>query len=473
MNPRKYRWIPYLVTMTIDAGLVYFGFWFAWWLRYVQGWLLESDPVYFAPLEVYALVHTAVVPLFVFIFALQGLYRSPRPRQWIDEVSKIFGGVTIGVAILIVITFYAQPGALSRLMFVYAWISITAILSLERLVERGVRAYLRSRGIGIERVLVVGAGEAGRLLMQNIAVQSELGLTVVGFLDDERTEDLGKFTSLGTLRDIRRVVAEQSIDEVIVTLPASAHTHTSRILTACSQRNIRCRIVPDFFEISLNQVDVSELNGIPLLSVREYPLHGTMRILKRLSDIAMAAALLVGFSPIMALVALAIKFDSPGPIFFRQERVGRNGRYFPLLKFRSMYIDAEDRLAPLVKQNEASGPLFKMKKDPRLTRVGRVIRRLSIDELPQLFNVVQGDMSLVGPRPGLPAEVEAYEEWHRRRLEVRPGMTGLWQVSGRSNLSFEEMVLLDIWYIEYWSPALDFKIILRTVPAVLFGIGAY
>jgi exopolysaccharide biosynthesis polyprenyl glycosylphosphotransferase len=388
-------------------------------------------------------------------------------------VSKIFGGVTIGVAILIVITFYAQPGALSRLMFVYAWISITAILSLERLVERGVRAYLRSRGIGIERVLVVGAGEAGRLLMQNIAVQSELGLTVVGFLDDERTEDLGKFTSLGTLRDIRRVVAEQSIDEVIVTLPASAHTHTSRILTACSQRNIRCRIVPDFFEISLNQVDVSELNGIPLLSVREYPLHGTMRILKRLSDIAMAAALLVGFSPIMALVALAIKFDSPGPIFFRQERVGRNGRYFPLLKFRSMYIDAEDRLAPLVKQNEASGPLFKMKKDPRLTRVGRVIRRLSIDELPQLFNVVQGDMSLVGPRPGLPAEVEAYEEWHRRRLEVRPGMTGLWQVSGRSNLSFEEMVLLDIWYIEYWSPALDFKIILRTVPAVLFGIGAY
>jgi exopolysaccharide biosynthesis polyprenyl glycosylphosphotransferase len=473
VNARRYRWLPFLITAAADAILIYFGFWFAWWLRYQQDWLLEVTDPFWAPLETYSFVHNAVVPLILVIFWLQGQYRPPRARHWIDEVGRVFAGATVGVAILIVIMFYIRPAALSRLMFIYALIVFTIILALERLLERAIRSYLRRRGVGIEQVLVVGAGDAGRMLMQNIAVQPELGYTVAGFVDDDRCDDLGKFACLGTLRDVGNVVTDRNIDEVIITLPASAHALTSRVMVACTQRNVRCRIVPDFFEISLNQVDVSELNGIPLLSVREYPLHGEMRVIKRLSDMILAALLLAIASPIMALVAIAIKVESPGPVFFRQRRVGRNGHIFTLLKFRSMYEDAEERLALLASQNEASGPLFKMKNDPRLTRVGKIIRRLSIDELPQLINVVQGDMSLVGPRPNLPAEVDAYEDWHRRRLEVRPGLTGLWQVSGRSNLSFEEMVLLDIWYIEYWTPALDFKILLRTVPAVLFGAGAY
>ncbi|MCL5027336.1 MAG: sugar transferase, partial [Chloroflexi bacterium] len=366
-----------------------------------------------------------------------------------------------------------RPAALSRLMFVYAWMMITAVLAIERLLERGVWSYLVRRGVGIERVLVVGAGDVGKMVMQNIVVQPELGYKVVGFVDDERSEDLGRFPALGFIRDIGRVISEHYVDEVIVTLPVSAHRLTSQIMLTCSRLSVRCRVVPDFFQISLKQVDVSELNGIPLVSIRDVPLHGTSRVLKRLGDMALAGLLIAITSPISAVIALAIHFDSPGPIFFRQQRVGRDGRAFTLLKFRSMWVDAEERLANLLQHNEATGPIFKMRNDPRLTRVGRFIRRWSLDELPQLYNVVRGDMSLVGPRPPIPSEVECYEEWHRRRLEVRPGLTGLWQVSGRSDLSFDEMVLLDIWYIENWSPLLDFKILLRTIPAVLLGTGAY
>ncbi len=470
---KRGQWLATAVTIALDAILVYFSFWLAWWLRYEQEWLLEVADPYWASLDVYAAVQLALVPVLLIIFQLQGLYRLPRQTNWLDDAAKTFGGTTIGVAILIVMVFYFRPAALSRLMFVYAWIIITVVLAVERALERSFRSFLLRRGLGIERVLVAGAGDVGKMVMQNILVRPELGYQVVGFVDDERNEDLGKFKALGTLRDVRRLIAEHSVDEVIITLPVSAHRITSQIMMACSHRSVRCRVVPDFFQISLKQVDVSELNGIPLISVREFPLHGTSRVLKRVGDTLLAGMLLLVASPLMGAIALAIHLDSAGPILFRQQRVGRDGRTFTLYKFRSMYIDAEERLAHLMEHNEATGPIFKMRNDPRVTRVGRYIRRFSLDELPQLFNVIGGDMSLVGPRPPLPSEVESYEEWHRRRMEVRPGLTGLWQVSGRSDLTFDEMVLLDIWYIENWSPVLDFKILLRTIPTVALGTGAY
>lgn len=473
MSKKAQHWLAMTITVTLDAILIYSSFWLAWWLRYEQEWLLEVADPYYASVDVYSAVQISLVPILLIIFQLQGLYRYPRQSYWIDDAAKVFAGATIGTAILIVMVFYFRPAALSRLMFLYAWIIIFAALAAERLVFRGLWSYLQRKGLGIERVLVVGAGDVGKMVMQNIAVQPELGYKVVGFLDDERIDDLGKFTALGSTRDIRRIISEESVDEVLVTLPVSAHRLTSQIMLACSQRSVRCRVVPDFFQISLKQVDVSELNGIPLISIREVPLHGTRRVLKRLGDMALAGLLVVLTSPITAIIALAIRLDSPGPIFFRQQRVGRDGRTFTLFKFRSMWVDAEQRLINLLDKNEATGPIFKMKNDPRLTRVGRFIRRWSLDELPQFYNVVRGDMSMVGPRPPIPSEVESYEDWHRRRLEVRPGLTGLWQVSGRSDLSFDEMVLLDIWYIENWSPLLDFKILLRTIPAVLLGTGAY
>ncbi len=225
--------------------------------------------------------------------------------------------------------------------------------------------------------------------------------------------------------------------------------------------------------MTLSRVVVDNLDGIPLLSVRELSLREWQVALKRALDVVVAGLGVLLLSPVLLLTALAIRLDSPGPVIFRQTRVGRGGQEFTCLKFRTMCVDAEARLAELKRQNEANGPWFKMRHDPRSTRVRRLLRRTSLDELPKLWNVLRGEMSLIGPRPNLPSEVQAYEPWHYRRLEITPGMTGLWQVSGRSELSFDEMVLLDVYYIENWSPILDLHILLKTIPTVLLGSGAY
>jgi exopolysaccharide biosynthesis polyprenyl glycosylphosphotransferase len=210
-----------------------------------------------------------------------------------------------------------------------------------------------------------------------------------------------------------------------------------------------------------------------MIGVKEVRISGLNQLIKRAIDVVFSTLILILAAPLMALVALMIKMDSPGPAIFAQERVGKMGRRFMVYKFRSMVEDAEAKRQTLEALNEADGPLFKIKEDPRTTRLGRQLRRFSVDELPQFYNVLRGEMSLIGPRPGLPSEVEEYQEWHKRRLEVPPGITGLWQVSGRSELTFDEMALLDIYYVENWSPALDVKILLQTIPRVIFGNGAY
>jgi exopolysaccharide biosynthesis polyprenyl glycosylphosphotransferase len=225
--------------------------------------------------------------------------------------------------------------------------------------------------------------------------------------------------------------------------------------------------------MTLNRMQVEEVAGVPMIGLKEAGISGLNQLIKRTIDIVFSAMALVLGAPLMALIALMIKMESPGPVLFRQERVGKNGHRFELYKFRSMIQGAEAQQEALRALNEADGPLFKIREDPRVTRLGKWLRRLSLDELPQFYNVLRGDMSLIGPRPPLPAEVEQYQEWHKRRLEVSPGITGLWQVSGRSELTFDEMALLDIYYIENWSLSLDTKILWQTVPRVLFGSGAY
>jgi exopolysaccharide biosynthesis polyprenyl glycosylphosphotransferase len=245
------------------------------------------------------------------------------------------------------------------------------------------------------------------------------------------------------------------------------------IVRECQWRRVNARIVPDLFQMSLSQVDVDDLGGVPLIGVQEVGFGRGTLVVKRAMDIVGAMIGLVVGAPVMALIGLAIRLNSPGPIIFHQTRIGSHGKPFEIFKFRSMRKGAEEEQERLFERNEADGPLFKIRDDPRCTRVGRFLRRHSLDELPQLWNVLRGEMSLVGPRPPTPREVAGYQEWHRKRLEGRPGMAGLWQVSGRSLLSFEDMVLLDIYYIENWSPWLDLKILLRIVPQVLFGEGAY
>jgi len=238
---------------------------------------------------------------------------------------------------------------------------------------------------------------------------------------------------------------------------------------------VRARVVPSLLQLNLSQIDVNDFGGIPMLTPRDRSAGiGTFnRAFKRAVDVVVGTLLLIVSSPVMAIAALAIRLESPGAPIFSQPRAGLNGKPFKVYKLRSMYKDADKDKHKLADLNEAEGPMFKIKDDPRQTRVGRVLRKLSIDELPQFWNVLKGDMSVVGPRPALMNEVAEYDDWHSERLRVKPGITGLWQISGRSELTFDEMVLLDVYYIENWSPTLDFKIMLRTVPHVLSGRGAY
>jgi exopolysaccharide biosynthesis polyprenyl glycosylphosphotransferase len=310
--------------------------------------------------------------------------------------------------------------------------------------------------------------------MRNLVALPALGYQVVGFVDDDVSKgDLGRFRALGTLDNLGSVLKGERVDEVIITLPWTNHRTIMGLVRICEKLGVRARVVPDLFQLSLTHVDFDDIGGIPLMSLREARISRGGRLVKRLLDFTLAALGLLLSAPLWLLVALAIKLESPGPVVFTQRRVGEKCRLFDIHKFRSMRLGAEEQQAELRGRNEASGPLFKIKDDPRVTRLGPFLRRRSLDEIPQLWNVLRGEMSIVGPRPGLPSEVAQYQPWHRQRLEVPPGITGLWQVSGRSDLSFDEMCLLDIYYIENWSLGLDLSIMLRTIPRVLFAQGAY
>jgi exopolysaccharide biosynthesis polyprenyl glycosylphosphotransferase len=292
-------------------------------------------------------------------------------------------------------------------------------------------------------------------------------------VDDDRAGDFGRFRHLGGLDDVERLAEAEKIDQVIVALPAASHAAILRIVDHCRQGQVSFKLVPDLYEMSLSRVDVDTVSGIPLIGLKDVSIVGWNAITKRGIDIAVAALALLALSPLLIAVALLIKLESRGPVMYRHVRIGKNRQPFTMYKFRSMRQDADKLRTALLEAQSGDNRLFKDRRDPRITRIGAVIRRWSIDELPQFWNVLIGDMSVVGPRPQIPPEVANYEDWHYKRLAVSPGLTGLWQVSGRSELTFDEMVIYDIYYIENWSLGLDFRILLRTVPAVLQGRGAF
>ncbi|HET8671771.1 MAG TPA: sugar transferase [Candidatus Saccharimonadales bacterium] len=277
------------------------------------------------------------------------------------------------------------------------------------------------------------------------------------------------------ISQLESLIIAEPVDEVFITLPIEKYGHLIEgIVQLCQEQGVVVRVAADLSSWTPARPYIGEINGIPLVSVRTVPRDGWEILFKRLTDIVGSAVLLVSLAPLFAVVALLIKLDSPGPVFFRQERVGLNKRRFQLLKFRTMRKGAEQQQQTLEGLNEADGPVFKIKKDPRITSYGRFLRRFSIDELPQLFNVLKGDMSLVGPRPLPVRDVDRINvRWHKRRFSVKPGITCLWQVNGRSDVSFERWVQMDLQYIDQWSLGLDFKILIKTVPVVLAGNGAY
>ena len=459
-----------------DAILVILAFYVAWYLRYQRQWYHAVDPASYTGFSFYFKIGIIASLFTVLVFYLQGVYTMPRGSSFFAEFSRLLTSSAIVTIVLMVGNYMFQPLYHSRLVYGMAGGFILLFTTLAHLGNRYVTRWLRRRGLGTRRLLLVGAGEISRTIMRTLLAEPGLGYQVLGFLDDNPQKgqrDLGPFRGLGPIENLPQILVENQVDEVIVTLPWQYHRRIMRVLNQCNKHNVRARVVPDVLQLSLDKVDIEVLNGIPLISVKPSGFTRSQFIIKRSMDLILGGLIMIIALPIMGILALAVKLDSPGPVLFIQERIGRNGKPFKAYKFRSMIHNAEQLKSQLEALNGADGPIFKIKDDPRRTRVGRFLRRTSLDELPQLFNVMKGEMSLVGPRPPLPEEVEQYEPWHRKRLQALPGMTGLWQVSGRSNLSFDEMVMLDIYYVENWSPWLDISILLRTIPKVIIGEGAY
>jgi len=468
-------WWPFCLVMA-DALLIVAAFLTAYYLRYQAQWFFAVDPASQQSLHGYWLVGLSTVAVILVAFRFSHVYPYQPGRAWLTETWRIATASTAGVMIIIVISLIFRPMLYSRLVFLYTAVLVTIYLGVSRLLILWGRDYLRTYDIGIRRVLLVGAGDVGRMVMRTVAARPDYGLKLVGFLDDHPAKvatDIGRFKALGPVDKATEIIRGAAIDRVIICLPWQSHRTIQRLLRECEQMGVAAYAVPDLFHLTKDQMRVEELNGIPLLSTRDLSIRGWNAVVKRAFDVVVGALAALFVLPFCLLIALAIRLDTPGPILYSQIRVGKNGREFRCYKFRSMVSNADQLREQVALLNESNGPLFKIRNDPRLTRVGRFIRRYSLDELPQLINILHGEMSLIGPRPNLPAEVEQYEDWMLKRLLVCPGLTGLWQVSGRSDLTFEEMVLLDIYYVENWTMGLDLNILLRSVPAVVQARGAY
>jgi len=366
----------------------------------------------------------------------------------------------------------------SRRNLLLIWILSIVLLTAWHAVCDYVLRWFRKRGLGLNHVLIIGAGEQAREFFSYTRNNPALGYRPVGFLaDNEDFANVDVADLIGSVDRFSEIIRDQWIDEVLVSDPYLSPESIRSIASICERANIRLTMMPQFSGFLSVNSHIYEVAGLPLVTSDIRILGSTGRITKRAMDLAVlflvsvvALPLLV---PLIIFVVLAIKVESSGPALFKQKRIGKGGRPFWLYKFRSMRQDAEGMLKDVESLNEASGPLFKIRTDPRVTNVGRVLRRWSIDELPQLYNAWRGDMSLVGPRPPLPSEVDQYADWQMNRFDVPPGIVGLPQVSGRSDLSFDDTIRLDLFYIENWSPVLDVKIILKTIPTVFFGRGAY
>lgn len=466
---------PYLLLLS-DILLTLVSCITAYIIRYSFQWFRLVDPADEVGFSTFLPAALALVIILPIAFRLSGVYPFDRSKNLFEEIYNIATATTASVIIVITISLIFRPQLNSRLIFLYIVILNTALLGGSRFAIAQALGRLRQFGIGVQRTLLVGLGDVGRMVMRNIVARPELGYQLVGFLEDHPaagSKNIGNFRALGQTDDLESVLVQEDVNRVIICLPWQSHRTTQRLLRICEQAQVPAQVVPDLFQFTKSQMSVEQLNGIPLISTRQLSIQGSNLFFKRASDIVLTLLLGLLFLPIVAAISMAIWLDSPGPIFYSQLRVGKNNRLFRCYKFRSMITGAEALREEISDQNEASGPLFKMRNDPRCTKVGRFIRRYSLDELPQLYNVLLGQMSLVGPRPNLPEEVAQYQGWHAKRLSVNPGITGLWQVSGRSNLTFDEMVLLDIYYVENWSIPIDIGILLRSIPAIIRGRGAY
>jgi Undecaprenyl-phosphate glucose phosphotransferase len=431
---------------------------------------LQSEYENIAPFSAYwgMLVVHIIVNVITFFF--YRLYHRQRSLSYIDQFYSIFVAVSVSTIIAIAFVSFAFKNQLDypRLMMVYVWLLTILLTTLGRVVQSRLQRSLHAYGWGEEGVLIVGAGEVGRMILQKIRETPSLGYRVVGFVDDDpQVKAVQNSPVLGNIESLSDLIKTEDINEVIIALPETPHQEILRIVNKCDQGRVSVKVFPDVFQMMASEVSIGDLGGLPLLTVRDSALRGWKLLLKRAIDIVGSAATLVILSPIMMLLAVLIKLDSAGPVFYTQERMGLDGKSFMVLKFRSMRADAE----------KETGPVWATSNDNRRTRLGTFIRRVSIDELPQFINVLLGEMSLVGPRPERPIFVEQFKQsiprYMDRHLE-KAGLTGWAAVNGlRGDTSIIERTKYDLWYIENWSVALDFRIMIRTVINIFTDKNAY
>jgi exopolysaccharide biosynthesis polyprenyl glycosylphosphotransferase len=404
---------------------------------------------------------------------LHGLYRSRARWTFRSEATDILRAtVTFGIATLAFLYVFRLPDV-SRLLLVYLFPSMAVMALATRIALHLLLVKLRETGRNTRFMLVVGANERGQRFADLVEGHHELGIKVIGHVQCSPSDNGVVLTRplIGTLDELLTILHATVIDEVAICLPFSEQEVIDEVAQLCEEEGKIVRIPVAVLERTLAGGRIEEIDGTPVLSLVFGPDRVVGLAAKRALDIAGSAFLLLVLSPLFVFLAILVRLDSPGGAFFRQERVGLHGRTFGVVKFRSMCLDAERRLEELRSLNVIQGQAFKIESDPRVTRIGRFIRSASLDELPQLWNVLRGQMSLVGPRPPLPAEVAQYDTWHRRRLSMKPGMTGLWQIGARRNPEFDRWVEKDLEYIDRWSFWLDLKIIARTFPAMISGEG--
>ena len=428
--------------------------------------------------NIYLVLVAPTVLIFSGLLFLEGAYRSHRTLRLKDEVALMTRTSFFGSLLLALVVFGARWDFISRPFLAIFFVVNLLFLVAERVTVRLVARRVRSLGFNFRTVVLVGDTPRAASMARLIREHPWWGMKVLGLVREKPAED-GQTTTangvplLGSLQDFPKILTEFTVDEVILAVDRGDLPKLEDIFLFCEEMGVKTRLVLDFFPHVLARVELEELDGTPLLTFSTTPGEGVSLLVKRVVDIFLSVLIgAVSLVPV-TLAALVIKLTSRGPVLFRQTRCGLNGRPFTLVKLRTMVDGAEDLMPGVAHLNEHDGPVFKAANDPRLTAFGRLIRRFSFDELPQLWNVLRGEMSLVGPRPPLPEEVARYERWQRRRLSMKPGVTGLWQVSGRSEIArFNEWMNLDLAYIDNWSLGLDAKILLRTIPTVLTGRGA-
>lgn len=452
-----------------DILITTLSFFIAYWIR---GSLYKGG---LYPLKTYLWLLLIIIPLWSMIFPFMGLYRIERPYSIKTEIWRLLKAVILGTLILESIIFMMKFTYISRLLIGFFGILNFILLVALHFFFRYVIDLLAEKG-ELKGVLIVGTGEKAKELAKEMEKDKFLRMKVLGFISENpqiKAHLINGYPVLGTIKDMPEIMEQNVVDEVVFAIPRNRLDEIEDIFLHCDEIGVKTRVALNFSPKMVSKVSLENFKGTPLLTFSATPKNEFPLLSKRILDIVVSALLLVISFPLFILASILIKATSKGPVLFRQVRCGLNGRRFVIYKFRTMVEGADEMKKDFKSMNILSEPVFKIKRDPRVTMIGRFLRRTSLDELPQLINILKGEMSFVGPRPPIPEEVEKYDRWQRRRLSIRPGLTSLWQISGRSEVDFDEWVRLDLKYIDEWSFLNDIKIILKTIPVIISGKGAY